>query len=195
MLNSFVYNISSLNSPMDKDSLAGLVINAKAGNQSSFGEIYNLFFQKIYRFIFYRVGHKETAEDLTEEVFLKAFGKISGLSDNATFEGWLYQIARNLVIDYYREKKVLIDIQDLENTLEYESNVVDVVSLEHNQKIILKVLKQLPSDQQTVLKLKFFEELDNSAIAEVLQKTEGAVRVIQHRGLTKLKELLGNLEK
>jgi RNA polymerase sigma-70 factor (ECF subfamily) len=194
MLNSFVYNISSLNSPTDKDLLSSLVAKAKAGNRSSFGEIYNLFFQKIYRFIFYRVGHKETAEDLTEEVFLKAFGKISGLSNNGTFEGWLYQIARNLVIDYYREKKVLIDIQDLENTLEYESNVVDVLNLQNNQKIILQVLKQLPSDQQTVLKLKFFEELDNSAIAEILEKTEGAVRVIQHRGLTKLKELTENLE-
>ena len=187
---SLVFNISSHKSDIGKNQFAILANKAKTGDNGAFGEIYNIFFQKIFRFIFYRVGHKENAEDLTEEVFLKAYGKLESLSDTNSLEPWLYQIARNKVIDYYREKKTLVDLASLENTLEYESNVIDVLNLESQQKIMLRFLKQLPEDQQQVLKMKFLEDLDNEVISETLGKTEGAIRVIQHRALTNLKELI-----
>ena len=104
----------------------------------------------------------------------------------------MYQIARNQVIDYYREKKTIIALDEVENTLEYETNVIDVVNLQQEQIVLLKLIKELPSDQQLVLKLKFFEDLTNTEIAEALNKSEGAIRVIQHRGITKLQELLKN---
>src|SRR5439155_1094079 len=103
---------------------------------------------------------------------------------------WLYQIARNLVIDYYRQKKTVVALEDIENTLEYETNIVDVVNLDQQQKILLTLLKELGSDQQIIIKLKFFEGLENDEIAEMLNKTEGAIRVIQHRAITRLQELL-----
>jgi RNA polymerase sigma-70 factor (ECF subfamily) len=167
-----------------------LFARAKTGEEAAFGEIYNLFFKKIYRFIFFRVGHKEVAEDLAEEVFLKAFTKIASINESSAFEGWLYQIARNLVIDYYRQKKSTVALEEIENTLEYETNVVDVVNLQKQQKIFLKLLKELGAEQQVVIKLKFFEELENSEIAELLGKNEGAIRVIQHRAIIKLQELI-----
>ncbi|MFI5205992.1 MAG: RNA polymerase sigma factor, partial [Candidatus Paceibacterales bacterium] len=157
-------------------------------------EIYNLYFQKIYRFIYYRVGHKEMAEDLAEEVFLKAFTKIASVSENSAFLGWLYQIARNQVIDYYREKKLVVALDEIENTLEYETNVIDVVNLQQQQKVLLKLMKELMPEQQIVLKLKFFEDLENSEIAEMLHKNEGTIRVIQHRAIAKLQELIKKLE-
>jgi RNA polymerase sigma-70 factor, ECF subfamily len=172
------------------DSQALLFARAKQGEQAAFGEIYNLFFKKIYRFIYYRVGHKEIAEDLAEEVFLKAFGKISSVNESGALEGWLYQIARNLVIDHYRQKKLTVPLEDIENTLEYETNVIDIVNLEQQQKVFLKLLKELAPEQQVVIKLKFLEDLENSEIAELLHKNEGAIRVIQHRAIIKLQELI-----
>jgi RNA polymerase sigma-70 factor (ECF subfamily) len=192
-LNS-VFSISSGDLAENRDALAPILAKARAGNEAAFGEIYNLYFKKIYQFIYYRVGHKEVAEDLAEEVFLKAFAKISSVLDDNSFVGWLYQIARNIVIDYYRQKKNVVALEDVENTLEYETNVIDIVNLESQQKVLLKLLKELGAEQQIVLKLKFFEDLTNSEIAEMLHKNEGAVRVIQHRAIVKLQELLKKLK-
>jgi RNA polymerase sigma-70 factor (ECF subfamily) len=190
MTNSSVFSISSQNFGENNEILLPLLAKAKKGEQAAFGEIYNLYFKKIYQFIFYRVSHKEIAEDLAEEVFLKAFTKLSSVNDSKAFLGWMYQIARNQVIDYYREKKTIIALDEVENTLEYETNVIDVVNLQQEQIVLLKLIKDLPSDQQLVLKLKFFEDLTNTEIAEALNKSEGAIRVIQHRGIAKLQELL-----
>jgi RNA polymerase sigma-70 factor (ECF subfamily) len=187
-----VYIFSTLNES-DKTRLSSDVFGkARKGDQGAFGEIYNQFFKKIFRFIFFRVNHKEAAEDLTEEVFLKAYVKIASVRDELAFEGWLYQIARNAVIDYYREKKIVVALEDVENILEYESNFIDVLNLGQDQKLLMKLLMKLPPEQQIVLKLKFLEDLENEVIAEMLHKSEGAIRVIQHRAITKLQQLFKN---
>ncbi|HYV33573.1 MAG TPA: RNA polymerase sigma factor, partial [Candidatus Limnocylindria bacterium] len=189
-----VFSISSSSIGQDRDALAGLLAQAKLGEQAALGEIYDLYFKKIYRFIFYRVSHKEIAEDLAEEVFLKAFAKISTVNENQAFEGWLYQIARNLIIDYYRQKKTTVALEDVENTLEYETNVIDIFSLQEKQKVLLKILKELGAEQQVVIKLKFLEGLENAEIAEMLHKNEGAIRVIQHRAIAKLQEIIKRIQ-
>lgn len=187
---SSVYIFSATNPEPDKPLSPHVFGKAKHGDQAAFGEIYNLFFKRIYRFIYFRVSHKEAAEDLAEEIFLKAFGKISSVRDGDALQAWLYQIARNAVIDYYREKKSDVPLDEIENTLEYESNIVDAVSLSQDQQMFMLALKQLPAEQQIIIKLKFIEDLDNSAIAEMLHKSEGAIRVIQHRAIIKLQELI-----
>lgn len=166
-----------------------ILVLAKAGQQEALADIYETYFVRVYRFVFYRVSHKETAEDITEEVFIKAFKGLKNLEELDAFEGWLFQIARNLVIDYYRKKKQLVPLDSVENTLEYDTNVVEIINLQLEQSILIKLLKELNDEQQTVIKMKFFEELDNSAIARILDKTEGAIRVIQHRAILKLKEI------
>jgi RNA polymerase sigma-70 factor (ECF subfamily) len=177
------------------EALAQILKKAQAGSDAAQTTLYNTYFERIYRFIYYRVSHKETAEDLTEEVFVKLFGKLRNLEQPAAFEGWLFQIARNQVIDYYGSKKQVVPLEEVENTLEYETNVVDIVNLKTEQVVFIKLLKELSSEQQQVIKLKFLEEMDNAVIAEMLQKTEGAVRVIQHRAIAKLKELIDALDK
>ncbi len=166
-----------------------ILISAKAGQQEALADIYEAYYLRVYRFVFYRVSHKETAEDITEEVFIKAFNSIKNLEKLEAFEGWLFQISRNLVIDYYRKKKQLVPLDSIENTLEYDTNVVEIINLQIEQSILIKLLKELNEEQQSVIKMKFFEELDNSAIATILNKTEGAIRVIQHRAITRLKEI------
>ena len=185
-----VYSFDGLSldgSPAER--LKKLLSKAKTGEQAALTILYELFFEKIYRFTFYRVGHKEVAEDLTEEVFIKAFENLGKLEATAKFESWLYQIARNRIIDYYRGKKLWTSLDDVEHTLEYETNVIDVVNLKVEQKIFIKLLKELPKEQQIVVKLKFLDELSNQEISELLNKSEGAIRVIQHRAVSRLKEL------
>lgn len=190
MQSSHVLKFSS-NEP-GKTELFALLKEIRSGETAAFGKLYDLYFVKIYRFIYYRVSHKETAEDLAEEVFLKVHTRLSSLSEDGAFEGWLYQIARNLVIDYYRKQKMTVALEDVENTLEYESNIIDVLNLEQQQKTLLRMLKFLSSDEQALLKMKFFENLENSAIAAILDKTEGAIRVMQHRAISKLQKLIKN---
>jgi RNA polymerase sigma-70 factor (ECF subfamily) len=192
MEKSFVYIFSSSNPSENTEGLPGLLAKAKKGQEAAFGELYNLYFKKIYRFIYFRVSHKEVAEDLAEDVFLKVFSKFASLSSEGSFEGWLYQIARNTVIDYYRDKKNLVNLEEVENTLIYESNIIDLLNLEADQKILLELIKQLATEQQIVLKLRFFEGLQTADISELLHKSEGAVRVIQHRAIAKLQELIGS---
>ena len=155
---SFVFSISSQNIP-ENAGLASLLAKAKKGDEAAFSEIYDLYFKKIYRFLYYRVSHKEIAEDLAEEVFLKALTKLSSITEDKAFEGWLYQIARNLVIDYYRQKKIDVSLDEVENTLAYESNLIDLASLQEQQKILLEILRELGTEQQTVVRLKFLEGL------------------------------------
>jgi len=187
---SYVFNFSSHNLEGNQSSLLPLLARAKSGEKRALSEIYDQYFKKIYRFIFYRVSHKQVAEDLAEDVFLKAFTKLNSINQPEAFEGWLYQIARNLVIDYYRQKKVEVTLDEVENTLSYESNVIDLISLGERQKILLEILRELGTEQQIVIKLKFFEGLENAQIAEILNKNEGAIRVIQHRAIARLQEII-----
>lgn len=174
--------------------LADLISKSKSGDETSLAELYKLYFDKIYRFIYYRVSHKETAEDLTEEVFIKSFKGIKSLEQPTAFEGWLYRIARNAVIDHYRTQKQVVALDEVENTLEYDGNLFDFVNLQSQQQVLIKLLAELTPEQQTVIKMKFVEDLDNATIAAILKKNEGAVRVIQHRAIQKLKELIKALE-
>ena len=177
--------------PVEK--FAQTLTKAQAGSDQALADLYNHYFERVYRFIYYRVSHKETAEDLTEEVFVKVFRNLRNLEQAAAFEGWLFQISRNLVIDYYRSKRPVVPLEEIENTLEYETNIVDLVNLQTEQTIFIKLLKELSPEQQQVIKLKFLEDIDNAAIAKIMEKTEGAIRVIQHRAIAKLKELIDNL--
>ncbi len=169
--------------------MENLLIKAKKGETAAFGEIYNLFFKRIYTFIYYRVSHKETAEDMAEEVFLKAYTKLGSIKQAKSLEAWLYQIARNLIIDHYRSKKELVELKEIEQTLSYDDAVLEVLELSHQQKIRNELLKELPEDYRQILKMKFFEGLSNEIIAQLTNKSEGAVRVAQFRAITKLKEL------
>lgn len=176
----------------NSQNLEALVKRACKGDEIAFGRIYDLYFDKVYRFVYFRVNHREAAQDLVSEVFIKAWDKMSRIQEVAAFNAWIFQIARNLVIDYYRSRKPNIDLALLENVLEYEDNMVDRANLSFQQKAFLDRLKHLTNEQQLVIKMKFLEELDNADIARILGKTEGAIRVIQHRAIAELKKLIND---
>lgn len=169
--------------------LTEIVHLAQKGNTEAFSEIYTLYFDKIFRFIYFKVNHKETAEDICEEVFLKAFSGIQKLKNAQLLTAWLYQIARNLVIDHYRRDKIHIDLTEVENLLEYQDPTSINIDNFQSQTQLLQHLKTLTLEQQQVIMWKFFEGLDNTTIAVLLGKNEGAIRTIQHRALSKLKDI------
>ena len=175
---------------MSEQDLNKLLEDAKNGNTEAFGRVYDHFSRPIYKFIFFRIGHKEIAEDILADTFVKAWSKINQVSSPKALSSWLYQIAKNNIIDYYRIRRNLIAIEEVEEfLLEDAASPVDELNLAFEQKKLLEVVNLLPKDQQQVIKYKFFEDLSNDQIALLLNKTEGAIRVIQHRAVIKLKEL------
>ncbi len=163
---------------------------AQKMDREAFGLIYDHFAERLYKFIYFRVGHRELAEDILADTFVKAWTKIGQVSSAKAFTSWLYQIAKNNVIDYYRVKKVTVDLEEVVDVLEDASSPIDEANLMIEQKIIVELIEELPSEQQQVIRYKFFEELENIEIAQIMSKSEGAIRVIQHRAVNKLKELL-----
>ena len=101
----------------------------------------------------------------------------------------MYQIAKNLIIDHYRQKRELVNLEDVSNILESEENLSEDANTIIDRKIFLELLKKLTPEQQIVVKLKFMEEMDNDEISELISRTEGSIRVTQHRAIQKLQEL------
>lgn len=173
-----------------KLNIDALVTESAAGSQKAYELLYREYYPKISRFVAYRVNHRETAEDLIAEIFVKAWESLQGSSEVSSFNSWIFTVARNRIIDYYRTKKSFSDLFELENLIEYEDNIVNEIDLDIASKEFLSVLDQLSEDQQQVIRLKFLEGLANEEIAAITNKTPGTIRVIQHRAILILKKLL-----
>lgn len=169
-----------------------LIYRAQGGDESAFGKLYDEYFQRIYRFTLIKVGRKQDAEDLSHQVFLSAWKNIRNYKHKGfPFSSWLYKIAQNAVIDFYRTQRSHIDIEDVrEDRLGTQSSSDE--NLERSMEIerVRKKLLKLKDDEQDVLIMKFIDELSNKEISAALKKSEGAIRVIQHRALKQLKKLL-----
>ncbi|MBI4085381.1 MAG: sigma-70 family RNA polymerase sigma factor [Candidatus Liptonbacteria bacterium] len=174
------------------DGEAKLVESAVRGKASAFGLLYDHYQPKIYRFILIKIGRREDAEDLTHQVFLNAWQSISNYKDlGFPFSSWLYRIARNQVIDKYRTKKREIDIEKVE--AEYFSDLgLNEESIEGKIRIelVMEAVKTLKQDYQDVLIMRFVEDLSIKEVAATIEKTEGAVKLMQHRAVKELKKIL-----
>ena len=173
----------------EKSTAEKLVVQAVNGNTDAFGELYSLFVEKIYRYIFYHVKSKTTTEDITGEVFLKAWRAIGSCRGKEnTFSSWLYRIAHNQLIDEIRKRQrhPSVELENAENIRDSESSVEEY----SKQQELLRVIDCLPPNCKQVIILKFIEGLDNREIANIMGKSEGAIRVLQMRALSTLKKEL-----
>jgi len=174
--------------------IAGLVNKAACGDFTAFGELYNIYLDRIYRFVFYQVNDRMTAEDITEEVFIKAWKAIGSCKGRErTFTSWLYRIARNHLINTLRSlnKSIPLDETSLAG---FEDLAVKVkAGIEYQE--LLKLITLLPEKQKQVIILKFIEGLDNREIGRIMGTNEGAIRVSQMRALSTLRARLGEYEK
>jgi RNA polymerase sigma-70 factor (ECF subfamily) len=169
-----------------------LVLQAQSGNSEAFGQLYDAYMERIYRFVYFRVEDQQTAEDITSQVFLKAWSNLDRFSFNRTpYLAWLYTIAHNAVIDHYRTRKVTAALDDVQLSQQDHAEVVEnEIDLTAEMKTIKEALQTLTDDQQKVLTLKFIEGMSNSEIARHLGKREGAIRALQMRGLQALAKQL-----
>ena len=174
----------------EKSKVEKLVVQTVNGDTDAFGDLYIIFVEKIYRYVFYHIKSKTDAEDITGEVFLKAWRAISSCRDKEnTFSQWLYRIAHNQVVDEIRkrQRRPSLELDDVETISDSESSVEGY----SEQQELLKVIDRLPSNQRRVIILKFIEGMDNREIAKIMGKSEGALRVMQMRALAALRKELG----
>jgi len=164
---------------------------AQKGNEESFGLIYRHYVPQIYRFTLFKVSGRQTAEDLTHEIFLSAWQNIKKYKQREfPISSWLYQIARNKIIDHYRtaKKNISIDTEDFneEDIGFYEQKNLDITLNVEKIKSLIKLLKP---EYQDVVIMRYIEDMNHKEISDALNKSEGAVRLIQHRAINNLKEL------
>ncbi len=160
----------------------------------AYGELYDLYVERIYRFVFFKVRSKEDAEDISAEVFLKVWQYIKNSDTKiGNLNALLYRTARNAVIDYYREKR-RTDLSLTEQ--EYFEKIVDSRNMEREVEMkieletVEKYLDQLKDEYRDVLLLRHVESFSLDEIATIMQKSSSNVRVILHRATKRLKELM-----
>jgi RNA polymerase sigma-70 factor, ECF subfamily len=175
----------------DQDKISLLVASAQNGDIDAFSQIYDFFLEPVYRFMFFRVSLEQEAEDLTSEVFLKTWKSLKKYQkkEGMPFSAWLFRIAHNELIDYFRTKKQVAELSDDDSLADPTMNTVREVENTFERKRLQKALKKLPKSQSDVIILKFFSDLSNAEIAEVLEKSEIAIRILQSRGLKTLREI------
>jgi RNA polymerase sigma-70 factor (ECF subfamily) len=168
---------------------------AQNGDQEAFRLIYDKYLTPIYRYIYFRVKDKNTADDLTQEVFVKAFDRINRIeAENNNPLTYFYTIARNLLIDNYRHKHIeTIANEEAEIYLIHNDNPEKIYTENEDARQLMKALNKISDLEAEVIILKFLKNFDNSEIAKVLDKSEMAVRQLQSRGLKSLKKIYENI--
>jgi len=163
------------------------------GDADCFGKLYDLYVERVYRHVYYRTGNVKDTEDLTQQVFINAWKAIKRYKrTKSPFLAWLIKISHNLVIDYYRKKKNELALEN-DNILDDEdSSPEKSAESRYEQQKLKQVILKLPSDQQQVIIMSFIEGFTYSEIASVLNKNEGNIRVILHRALNKMREIMGD---
>ena len=169
-----------------------LVEKSIAGDAESFGQLYDLYIDRIYRHLYYRVGNADVAEDLAAQVFLNAWRAVGRYRlTGRPFIVWLLSIAHNLLVDYYRAKRESTSIDDV---IIPSSDADDPVSLAEKSfasAVMRQAIRKLKRDQQVVVVMRYIDGMEYPEIAAVLSKSEGAVRVILHRALVALRGIMG----
>lgn len=168
-----------------------LVKKAKDGEVEAFGLLYDHYLPKIYRFVLLKVSHREEAEDLTHQVFLKAWENINQYNFKGySFGAWLYRIARNTTIDYYRNNRSETSIEKANEIAIEGISLGGVVDKKMEWESLIKSIRRLKEIEQEVLIMRFVEDLSLKEIAETINKSEGAAKLIQHRAVNKLKKIV-----
>ena len=167
---------------------------ASRADPSALSDLYDQYVNKIYLYIHHRVGQAELAEDLTGQVFMRMLEALrSGRGWQTSFSGWLYRIAHNLVIDHYRRRTrtAFVDIEETAHTLAApDGDPLHSVQSRLDSEHLRTALSLLTGEQAQVIALRFLEELSISEVAEIMNKTEGAVKALQYRAVLSLRRVM-----
>lgn len=165
-----------------------LVEDAKQADASAQSRLISLLYPKMFRYVYYRVNQREDAEDLTNDVFVRMLESLE--HQDGSFFAWMYQIASNRIVDYYRKKDVRKDTSEVGDAIEYytgEEKSLDKMFLRDE---LRKGIRQLTDEQQEVIVLRFIEGYQANEVAELLGKTPTAIRQLQFRALKQLRKFM-----
>jgi len=172
-----------------------LIRKAQQGDTCAFGDLYEIHAAAIFRYLFVHLDSQMDAEDLTGEVFLKAWQSLPKYTERGVpFLAFLFRIARNALVDHYRQN-IRVEAKDPDDMDGYKAEgtvePVDMVSSRLEHQNILRTINRLRPDYQMVLTLRFISELSPEETAQVMNRSVGAIRVLQHRALAALREVIG----
>jgi RNA polymerase sigma-70 factor (ECF subfamily) len=177
--------------------LASLVEQARGGNRAAFAQLANRFHEDIFRMVYYRIRSRADAEDITQDVFLKAFQKISGIKETAKFRGWLFSITLNRIRDFQRKKRFRSLFKaEVENIDAHTPDPGDTEQPDALNQVLKKdfwrqiglILNKLSNMEKEVFLLRFFDHFSINEIAGVLKKNESTVKTHLYRALAKFKK-------
>jgi RNA polymerase sigma-70 factor (ECF subfamily) len=182
---------------LDAHGERAIVDAAKTGDEAALAELYNLYFPRVYRYILARMGNPYDAEDLTEEVFLRVLDAIERFQwREAPFSAWLFRIAHNAVISQRRKEGARGRSSPLSEALAVDSQgPEEMVENRLALNEIMKAAETLPEAQRRVISLRFAAGLTVAETARAMGKGEGNVKVIQHKAIAKLREMLAQRPK
>ncbi len=173
-----------------------IVRNAQNGGEEAFEKLYQIYMKPLYRFVYGKVGNQQVAEDLTQTTFMKMLESLSSFSFEASFKTWLYRIALNTVMDYWRSvyKGKTFPLEDFLSVLKIKSPEADSVEIDaHDQQkkeeMVHEIMMKLSPKEQRILDLRFLQGYSIQETADVLLLSPSNVKVIQHRAIRKAREL------
>ncbi|MDT0323551.1 ECF subfamily RNA polymerase sigma factor, BldN family [Streptomyces millisiae] len=179
--------------PSDSRRMMDLVERAQAGEAEAFGCLYDHYSDTVYRYIYYRVGGRATAEDLTSETFLRALRRIGTFTwQGRDFGAWLVTIARNLVADHFKSSRFRLEVTtgEMLDANEVERSPEDSVLESLANSALLEAVRKLNPQQQECVTLRFLQGLSVAETARVMGKNEGAIKTLQYRAVRTLARLL-----
>ena len=167
-----------------------LIQQVKNGDADAFGILYEQYAEMIFRYVYSHLENRLDAEDLTEDIFLRAWRALPKYDERGLpFSAFLFRIARNSLIDYYRQHKSVQSIDDIV-LQSHEIGPEEAVDERIDNADLRKTIAELREDYRTVLIFRFLSGLSPEETAQVMQRSVGAIRVLQHRALSALKDLL-----
>jgi RNA polymerase sigma-70 factor (ECF subfamily) len=166
------------------------IAEAAKSDPGAFGELYERYSTRVYRYVYHRLGNQADAEDVTALVFMKALEALPIYqSRRSTFAPWLFRITRNAVIDHYRRTRKQSPLEDAEHVASGADPLRSALHGEQRDQM-RRLLDHLSDDQRDVVVLRYVSDLSFAEIAGALHKNEPAIRMLLHRGLRKLKAVL-----
>lgn len=173
-----------------------LIECATQGDTEAFGELYECYQLSVFRYLYYRTGDTQLAEDLTSEVFLRMIRALPGYQQKeVAFQAWLFQIAHNLLNDHYRKANVRNHVELEEDMMEeMTSTRARPVEYTLNSMTLNQAINRLSGEQRDVIVLRFISGMPIAQVAQTLNKSEDAVKGLQRRALMTLRDVLADWE-
>lgn len=170
-----------------------LVSKARQGDSQAFGQIYDNFAQRIFKYVRLKIQNRQEAEDVLQEVFVKAYQGLNSLSlENLNFSAWLYKVASNTINDYFRKKYRMPEVQaidehfDLSDGKSLEKEIV----IQSDMETARQAFEHLPPLYKQVLELRFLQDMSLKEVARIFNKSNLSIRLVQYRALKRVRKIL-----